>query len=279
MSALVDYVSSSEEEEETSPSDTTLRHSQHEPVLSPTATPSETDYFGLDSDSESDSLSHDEPQSKLKLIDSTDQGDTMQVETPSTRFWTNDAHVNYKWTSHLTDTDDSPTQSSVGDSISTSATRKASKLNKNIQSRKRKFNDTLQTEQTKCDNNVKFYIHHRMKPFLHQTIARKVPSAKKLHIPNAHESAVNTVSWNFGQYSHMLLTASMDQTVKVWNLFSPSMQPLSIYSNHDKAVKQAVWCSDGKQCLTASYDKTCRLIDVVSGKPLLWFFRIYSFCS
>ena len=226
--------------------------------------PEALNYFGIDDDSDSsepgECSSKANNSNKDTCVDNNSDKRNLPEDLPSSKFWQGNQSVEYKWNSHLVE--------SVDDVDKTSKTQ--SKNDETVKShslvgRKRKL-EHVDSNDHEPSTPVKLYIHHRVKPHLHQEVARKMPSHQKLFIQNAHASAINQVVWNIGQYSHLLVTASMDRTVKIWNAFSSDTKPLSSYHIHDKAVKQAVWFSQGTQFLSASYDKTCKLIDVVSGR-------------
>jgi len=113
-----------------------------------------------------------------------------------------------------------------------------------------------------------FVVHHKLAPHLH-TVTRntnRIPR-KILHVLPGHSGTVNRIHWNIAEYSHLLLTASMDATVRVWNVLSsrdsdPCVRTLKV---HSKAVKAARWSACGRQILSCSYDKFAKLTDVECG--------------
>ena len=62
-----------------------------------------------------------------------------------------------------------------------------------------------------------------------------------------------------------ILTASADQTAKLWDAASGK---LIAFFNHQDEVKDAAFSPDGTRILTASRDKTAKLWDAVLGKPI-----------
>lgn len=93
--------------------------------------------------------------------------------------------------------------------------------------------------------------------------------SKKLHLNlKGHTKGVNCVRWNVTEsYHHLLLSASMDHTVCVWDTREAGacMQSLA---NHTEAVKDAKWSDCGSQVLSCGYDKTARLFDVETGQEI-----------
>ncbi|XP_022809527.1 WD repeat-containing protein wdr-5.3-like [Stylophora pistillata] len=93
--------------------------------------------------------------------------------------------------------------------------------------------------------------------------------SKKLHLNlKGHTKGVNCVRWNVTEsYHHLLLSASMDHTVCVWDTREGGacMQSLA---NHTEAVKDAKWSHCGSQVLSCGYDKSARLFDVETGQVI-----------
>lgn len=117
-----------------------------------------------------------------------------------------------------------------------------------------------------------FYIvHSKIQPHLFQKEAvtnRKPQKAIKRF--NAHEGTVNRVKWCLREYSHLLLSVSMDRTVKIWNAFSSAERPcVQTLAFHWRAVKDADWASSGRQLVSCGFDRTARVSDVEAGIHLL----------
>lgn len=115
-----------------------------------------------------------------------------------------------------------------------------------------------------------FYIHSKISPHLTKTcnIHNRYPQKIEREVDDYKET-VNRVTWNNPPYCHLFLSASMDGSVRIWNIWtqlSPCVKTLSV---HKRAVKDAVWSKDGKHVLSCSYDKTAKWIDVDKGIP--WF--------
>ncbi len=126
-----------------------------------------------------------------------------------------------------------------------------------------------------------FYVHHKIAPALHNTIPNRVPSgqdSKKINL-DGHSAIVNRIKWCMPQFSHLLLSVSMDRTAKIWNVFSNVSQCVQTFTSHTKAVKDCRWTDSGRKILTASYDKTVKLFDVEKGMPHLLFSYFYNLLS
>ncbi|KAG8449246.1 hypothetical protein GDO86_016061 [Hymenochirus boettgeri] len=83
-----------------------------------------------------------------------------------------------------------------------------------------------------------------------------------------HTGPVNRVQWNsVKQYSHLLLSASMDSTVKIWDGVDFG-KCLSSFFSHSGAVRDAQWSTCGQRILSGGFDSMLYLTDVETGKPL-----------
>lgn len=65
--------------------------------------------------------------------------------------------------------------------------------------------------------------------------------------------------------AHLLVSAGMDQTVCIWNVWSRDQKKARILSCHHGAVKDVKWSPYGLFVLSCGYDCTSRLIDVERG--------------
>ncbi len=113
------------------------------------------------------------------------------------------------------------------------------------------------------------YVHHKISPYINQSAPRHRCSfpRKKVTSLQGHSGAVNRIHWcTLPQYSHLLLSVSMDQLVKVWSVFSAAdHQCAQTFTRHTKAVKDGKWCSSGKRIITCGYDRYAYLFDVEKG--------------
>ncbi|XP_012707403.2 WD repeat-containing protein 25 [Fundulus heteroclitus] len=81
-----------------------------------------------------------------------------------------------------------------------------------------------------------------------------------------HQGPVNTVQWcPVPHVSHLLVSASMDKTFKVWD-GAESGRCLRLYTCHSGAVRDASWTPCGQQLLTGSFDNTAAITDVETGQ-------------
>lgn len=112
-------------------------------------------------------------------------------------------------------------------------------------------------------------VSSRVKPYL----GGKPKSAgipKKLLISlEGHQGPVNTVEWcPVPHISHLLLSASMDKTFKVWD-GAESGRCLRLYTCHSGAVRDACWTPCGRKLLTGSFDNTAVVTDVETGQLIV----------
>ena len=111
-----------------------------------------------------------------------------------------------------------------------------------------------------------FFVHHKVAPFLHQTVANKIPRSPILR-EKVHFGCVNSVVWcSQTEHSHLLLSSSHDKTIKLWNAFGKDgITCLQTITGHDKGVRSVQWLKGTKHILSASFDKTARIFDLERG--------------
>lgn len=85
-----------------------------------------------------------------------------------------------------------------------------------------------------------------------------------IHTWTGHSKGVLSAHF-FPSSAHLLLSASMDGKVKVWDVYN-QRKCLRTLIGHNKAVKDAIFSYDGRKILTASYDKNLKLWDTETGK-------------
>ncbi|XP_077415270.1 WD repeat-containing protein 25 [Vanacampus margaritifer] len=84
-----------------------------------------------------------------------------------------------------------------------------------------------------------------------------------------HQGPVNTVQWcPVPQRSHLLLSASMDKTFKVWD-GAEGGRCLRVFTCHSGAVRDARWSPCGRQLLTGSFDNTAVVTNVETGQCIV----------
>ena len=102
------------------------------------------------------------------------------------------------------------------------------------------------------------------KLFSRKNISRcNAPKRRVTHF-DAHQGCINRISWN-PCFQDILLSASMDCSVKIWNVQTTPSCVLQV-SGHTQAVKDVKWNIDGLKILIGGYDKFSRINDVNTGK-------------
>ncbi|WWD19136.1 hypothetical protein CI109_103594 [Kwoniella shandongensis] len=87
---------------------------------------------------------------------------------------------------------------------------------------------------------------------------------KCIHTWTGHNKAVSAVRL-FPRSGHLLLSASMDTKVKLWDVYHDG-NCLRTFLGHSQAVKDVNFNNKGDKFLSASYDRTVKLWDTETGK-------------
>lgn len=90
-----------------------------------------------------------------------------------------------------------------------------------------------------------------------------------VHEFKGHTKGVSSVRL-FPGSGHLLLSASMDTKVKLWDVYHDG-RVLRTFMGHNKAVRTAEFSPSGTQFLTASYDRQVKLWDTETGQALRTF--------
>ncbi|KAG9290774.1 hypothetical protein G9A89_011737 [Geosiphon pyriformis] len=106
--------------------------------------------------------------------------------------------------------------------------------------------------------------------FEHQTINSQkrfgaIPIRQYYHLPKDHVKGVNAIKW-CGAFGQVLASASMDGTVRIWDVFRSKKCALIL--KHDGAVKDVQWDGQGKNILSGGYDKLVKLTDLETGTTI-----------
>ncbi|XP_058470855.1 WD repeat-containing protein 25 isoform X1 [Solea solea] len=111
-------------------------------------------------------------------------------------------------------------------------------------------------------------VSERVKPYLaHKPDTAGIPRRLLMRL-EGHQGPVNTVQWcPMPHLSHLLLSASMDKTFKVWD-GAESGRCLRDYTCHSGAVRDACWTPCGRHLLTGSFDNTTAITDVETGQRI-----------
>ncbi|KAM7403191.1 hypothetical protein PAMA_003897 [Pampus argenteus] len=127
-----------------------------------------------------------------------------------------------------------------------------------------------QAEGTQSRNSqILSNVSAKVKPYLaHKPGAAGIPRRLLMSL-GGHQGPVNTVQWcPVPHLSHLLLSASMDKTFKVWD-GAESGQCLRVHTCHTGAVRDACWTPCGRRLLSGSFDNTAVITDVETGQQVV----------
>jgi pre-mRNA-processing factor 17 len=87
---------------------------------------------------------------------------------------------------------------------------------------------------------------------------------KQVHTFRSHTKGITQMRF-FPDSGHLLLSASQDGLVKIWDCYH-DRELLRTYKGHNKSVNDISFNNDGTQFLSASYDRMMKLWDTETGK-------------
>eukprot|EP00007_Cunea_sp_BSH-02190019_P000647 CAMPEP_0174241040 /NCGR_PEP_ID=MMETSP0417-20130205/21547_1 /TAXON_ID=242541 /ORGANISM="Mayorella sp, Strain BSH-02190019" /LENGTH=637 /DNA_ID=CAMNT_0015320229 /DNA_START=16 /DNA_END=1926 /DNA_ORIENTATION=+ len=98
----------------------------------------------------------------------------------------------------------------------------------------------------------------------------QVPDAflpkKRVHTYAGHTKGVSQIRF-FPKSAHLLLSASMDSKVKIWDVYD-DRRCVRTYLGHEEYVRDISFNHDGRQFLSASMDRQVKLWDTETGQCL-----------
>ncbi|XP_032877874.1 pre-mRNA-processing factor 17 isoform X1 [Amblyraja radiata] len=92
---------------------------------------------------------------------------------------------------------------------------------------------------------------------------------KQMHVWSGHTKGVSAIRL-FPASGHLLLSCSMDCKIKLWEVYN-DRRCIRTFIGHSKAVRDVCFNNDGKQFLSAAYDRYLKLWDTETGKCLAKF--------
>ena len=88
-----------------------------------------------------------------------------------------------------------------------------------------------------------------------------------------HTKAITKLRWNPSLNTNTIASSSLDGQIIIWNSYSnerdSTIEFLYRFTAHEEAVKDLKWSQDGMSLLTASFDKTCKMLDANTGMLVL----------
>ncbi|CAG8669545.1 1248_t:CDS:2 [Dentiscutata erythropus] len=98
--------------------------------------------------------------------------------------------------------------------------------------------------------------------------SNSIPRRQIASLPKEHTKGVNSLLW-CGSFGQVLASASMDCTVRIWDIFR-SRKCVRVIK-HDGAVKDIRWNISFNNILSGGYDKVAKLSDIETGSTIQTF--------
>eukprot|EP01128_Nolandella_sp_AFSM9_P010776 TRINITY_DN74_c0_g1_i2.p1 TRINITY_DN74_c0_g1~~TRINITY_DN74_c0_g1_i2.p1 ORF type:complete len:542 (+),score=120.92 TRINITY_DN74_c0_g1_i2:663-2288(+) len=92
---------------------------------------------------------------------------------------------------------------------------------------------------------------------------------KVIHTWSGHSKGVTQIRF-FPKFGHLLLSASLDNTMKIWEVYG-KRRCMQTYKVHEMAVRDIDFSADGSRIISCSYDKFARVTDTETGQVICSF--------
>jgi len=102
-----------------------------------------------------------------------------------------------------------------------------------------------------------------LKPY---TDAKCYIPKKNIHTWYGHKKGVSKIEF-FPKYGHIMLSASMDSTIKIWDVYN-QRKCLRTFYGHTEAVRDINFNPDGTRFISVSYDRYVKLWDTETGQMI-----------
>ncbi|XP_072424606.1 WD repeat-containing protein 25 [Chiloscyllium punctatum] len=148
---------------------------------------------------------------------------------------------------------------------------------KDVTSKSNDFKNSTEvlTSEINCTATEEHQLSHLnrisdfIKPYLeNQYKVTNIPKCLVFQI-SEHKGPVTAIHWcPVQKHSHLLLSASMDKSVKVWDAVETG-RCLMTYLCHSGAVRDAQWSFCGRNVLSGGFDSMIHLTDIETAKQII----------
>lgn len=161
------------------------------------------------------------------------------------------------------------------------AQAKAEQREKNKAAAEKERNEADQAEQTITETSIfhgKSMYDYQGRTYMHiptdvDVNLHSTPGEQECYLPKScihtfrgHSKGISTLKL-FPGSGHLLLSASLDNTVKLWDLYHEG-NCLRTFMGHSKAVRDVAFSNDGRRFLSSGYDRKVKLWDTETGQCL-----------
>uniref|UniRef100_A0A8C5WWQ0 WD repeat-containing protein 25 n=1 Tax=Laticauda laticaudata TaxID=8630 RepID=A0A8C5WWQ0_LATLA len=141
-------------------------------------------------------------------------------------------------------------------------------VSKKLQQEKKEYQKESMSSPVKystAEDKMSVKISQYIMPYIGSKYAvTEIPKNLIFHMAE-HSGPVNAVCWcPLQRWSHMLLSASMDKTIKVWDAVDEG-RCLKSYFIHTGAVRAIQWSPCGRNALSGGFDFMLHLTDIETG--------------